>query len=89
MFEIGWREAEFVHCFHISEISNDELMKIKADDQEFKNSFFKGDPDVPIKQMAKSESGRKYALSLCFRKTEVRGKNKGYFSPDSLKSLAM
>ena len=89
MFEIGWREAEFVHCFHISEISNDELMKLKAGDQEFTKSFFKGDPDVPIKQMAKSESERKYALSLCFRKTEVRGKNNGCFSRDTLKSLAM
>ena len=41
MFEIGWREAEFVHCFHISEISNDELMKLKAGDQEFTKSFSK------------------------------------------------
>ena len=89
MFEIGWREAEFVHCFHISEISNKELMKLQAGDQEFKNSFFKAHPDVPKEQKAKSENERKYALSLCFRKTEVRGKNSGYFSQDSLRSLPL
>ena len=64
-------------------------MKLEDGDQEFSNSFFKAHPDVPKEQRAKSENERKYALSLCSRKTEVRSKNKGWFSPYSLKSLAL
>ena len=87
MLYIGWRVPEFVLSFHISEISNNDLAKLEAGDQEFKNSFLKAEPDVPKEQMATSKSERKYALSLCYRKTEVRGKNNGRFSPFSLQSL--
>jgi len=84
---VGWSEPEFNNCFHISLISEMDLAKLEADDQEFKKSFFKAEPDVSKEQMSKSGSERKYALSLCIRKTEVRGKNKGTFSPNSLKSV--
>ena len=84
---IGWKTPEFTHCFHISEMSDIDLAKLEAGDQEFKNSFFKAEPDVSKKQMSKSGSERKYTLSLCIRKTEVRWKNNGAFSPNSLKSV--
>lgn len=37
---VGWSEPEFSDCFHISQISDKDLAKLDAGDQEFKNSFF-------------------------------------------------
>ena len=87
MCYIGWAEPEFRYCFHFPLIpnikyfsivrggflSNDELVKDEASDQKFMNSFLNLSPDA-VKE--KSKSGAKYALSLCFRKTEVIWRNK-------------
>ena len=52
-------------------LSNKDL-KSEVDDQKFINSFSEPFPDVK----EKLKSGRKYAFSSCFRKTEVIWKNK-------------
>ena len=78
----GCSKSEFRHSLHFSLIpnikyfsivrggflSNNELRKVKADDQKFRNSFYEPFSEAE-KDKFKSETI--YALSLCFRKTTL------------------
>ena len=67
---IGWYRPEICYSYHACEISDPhDLLKLETGDQLFKNSFFKAYPDVEKEEMQKSESEKKFALSLCFRIT--------------------
>ena len=87
MHSFGWRKtdcsnSEMEFSFHFSKILNilyfsivrggflsqDELIKVEADDKKFRDSFYK---TWHVVETEKSQSGTKYALSLCFRKTNL------------------
>ena len=62
-------EGEWINTFHLSLLSPEKKRKLANNDQGYFASFHNGYPDVPEKEMIKSESKSKYEFSVCRRVT--------------------
>ena len=60
-----------INTFHLSLLSSGQKRKLAINDDDYRKTFHNHDPDVPKKEMAKSESKSKYAFSLCRRGTYI------------------
>ena len=60
-----------INTFHLSLLSPGQKRKLAINHDDYHKTFHNHDPDVPKKEMAKSESKSKYAFSLCRRGTYI------------------
>ena len=83
---VGLDSKDAYDCFHYAMLTSQEEKEIKNPDSDFLWTFYDSNPDVPMTEMAKSDSKHKYVRSRCIRVTYIIW-NKCLFSKNREKEV--